>query len=289
MVFLKKHNLTKYIKGRGAEIGALHNPLKVNRKKVQVIYVDMLDKEDLIKQNPEICSKEIKSPDIVADAEDLNVIADESMDFVIASHILEHLPNPIKALKEFHGILKMGGILYLAIPDKRCSFDRERPITALSHLLQDYKERATPETSILHYQEWLTLVELKKEKPVVKCLEDLMNKQYRIHFHVWVPESILELLNYLKNNLRVYFQLEDYYYRKGDMEIIFILKKVSCSSFSDLPCSLKEKYSLIRIHSCKVFNLISIILCYLKKILKRLRCLTITFISSRWSSRVLRI
>jgi SAM-dependent methyltransferase len=39
-------------------------------------------------------------PDIVADAEDLGVIADDSFDWVVLSDVLEHLPNPIEALKE---------------------------------------------------------------------------------------------------------------------------------------------------------------------------------------------
>jgi len=269
MTFFKKHNLTKHIKGKGIEIGALNNPLRINHKKAQVIYVDMLDKGNLIKQNPEICGSEIKQPDITADAEDLNIITDGSMDFVIVRQVLEHLPNPVKALKEFYRILKVEGILYLTIPDKRYSFDKERPITTLSHLLQDYKEGAITETSIAHYQEWLTLVELKKRNPVARHLEDLMSKQYRIHFHVWLPESILELLNYMKNNLGVYFQLEDYYYRRGDIQIIFILKKVNFPSFPDLPCPIKEKYSLVRIVLCKGKAITSIFLCYLKRFLKK--------------------
>lgn len=255
ITFFQKHNLSKYIKGKGIEIGALNNPLKVNHKKAEVLYVDMLGKEELIEQNPEVCGERIKQPDVVADAENLSIIADESMDFVIANHLLEHLPNPIKVLKEFYRALKSEGILHLTVPDKRYTFDRERPITTLSHLIQDYKEGATLQTSIAHYQEWLTLVELKKKNPVARNLEDLVGKQYRIHFHVWLPESILELLNYMKNSLEVYFQLEDYYYRRGDAEIIFILKKVNFLS-TDLPCPIKERYSLLRR-----------VLCYLRRFL----------------------
>ncbi len=246
IIFFQKHNLTKYIKGKGVEIGALNNPLKIGHTKAEVLYVDMAGKEELIEHNPEVCGEKIKQPDIISDAENLSIITDESINFVIVNHLLEHLPNPIKGLEEFHRVLKPEGILYLAIPDKRYTFDRERPITALSHLIQDYKEGTTIQTSVAHYQEWLTLVELKKKNPITRNLEDLMNKQYRIHFHVWAVENILELLNYMKNDRRVYFKLIDYYYRNGDTEAIFILKKVNSSIFPDFSSPLKERYSIPR-------------------------------------------
>lgn len=256
MALLRKHNLIKHIKGKGIEIGALNNPLNVDHEKAWVTYLDMLDKEGLAKQNPEIPASEIKAPDIVADAENLEILGDASEDFIIASHLLEHLPNPIKTLKEFYRILKTGGILYMNIPDKRYTFDKERPVTSLSHLLQDYKNEATPETSTPHYQEWLTMVELKKKDPVVTTLEELTGEQYRIHFHVWLPDSMPELLNYLKNDLGIYFYLEDYYYRKGEGGTIYILKKVT-GTFPDIGIPLKEKYSNIRIALAKCRSITS--------------------------------
>ncbi len=246
MAFSKGHNLTKYIRGKGIEIGALNHPLKINCRYAEVVYVDAFNKEDLIQQNPEICGQEIKAPDIVADAEDLSVIADESMNFVIACHVLEHLPNPIRALKEFYRVLRRNGILYLVVPDKRRSFDKERPVTTLAHLLRDYKERASVENSINHYQEWLTLVELKKEKPVVTTLAGLIDKKYRIHFHVWTPDSIVEILNYAKNNFGLFFKLKDYYYYRKEPAITFVLEKSDVSYLSDLSSPIKEKYSLVR-------------------------------------------
>ena len=238
------------------EIGALHSPLRLSPKKARVSYVDLMDKERLMKQYPELSEQEIIPPDIISDAENLESISDESMDFIVAGQVLEHLPNPIKALKEFYRVLKRGGILYLTIPDKRYSFDNERPVTSLSHLREDYEKGVTLATSLHHYQEWLTLIEINKsEIPVTERLKDLLERQYRIHFHVWMPESLLEILNYIKNNLGVYFNLEDYYYKRWDVEVIFILKKVQSSFLLfDYSSPLKEKYSLIRVSLWKIFK-----------------------------------
>jgi len=243
MLFFKKHNLTKYISGNGIEIGALHNPIKINPKKANVKYVDAFDINELIIQNPEISKNNIKKPDIIGDAENLDMFADESLDFIIAAHILEHLPNPIKALKEFHRVLKVNAILYLAIPDKRFSFDKDRNITPLSHLLEDYKNSATIETNPEHYKEWFEFIESKKKKPLVKNYQELLEKKFRIHFHIWTIESILELLNYARTNLEIYFNLEDYYYRKNDADVVFILKKTTKNLSLEIPQTLKEKYS----------------------------------------------
>jgi ubiquinone/menaquinone biosynthesis C-methylase UbiE len=41
------------------------------------------------------------------------MLADSSQDFVIANHLLEHLPDPIGALKEWYRVLRAGGTLFL--------------------------------------------------------------------------------------------------------------------------------------------------------------------------------
>jgi SAM-dependent methyltransferase len=266
MSVFKKHDLLRYVKGRGIEIGALHNPQKVAAA-VHVVYVDMLGREGLIDKNPEIPVGTIKSPDIVADAEDLGVIPDGSMDFVIASHILEHVPNPIKAIKEFYRVLKAGGILYVAVPDKRYTFDRERPVTPLAHLIEDYAGSATGPASTAHYREWLDFVELKKDHPVAATLDELMKKDYRIHFHVWVPDSVMELFNYLKNESGLNVSLADFYYRRGEQDSIFVIKKTGTPG-KDFPRNLRERYPRIRRALIEAESVLSRCWYYLKRAIK---------------------
>ena len=54
--------------------------------------------------------------DITGNADDLP-FKDESLDYIIAAHILEHLLDPISALAEWKRVLKKGGSLYMSMPD----------------------------------------------------------------------------------------------------------------------------------------------------------------------------
>jgi predicted SAM-dependent methyltransferase len=58
--------------------------------------------------------------DFVGDCTDLSQFADESVDEIYASHVLEHLDHKReipKALKELHRILKPTGVLSISVPD----------------------------------------------------------------------------------------------------------------------------------------------------------------------------
>jgi predicted SAM-dependent methyltransferase len=62
--------------------------------------------------------------DYLCKADNLVGIVNLSQDFIIANHVFEHLDNPLKALIEWHRVLKGGGILFLTVPDKRRTFDK---------------------------------------------------------------------------------------------------------------------------------------------------------------------
>ena len=52
-------------------------------------------------------------------------------DFIIASHLLEHLPDPIAFLRDCEALLRPGGLLSLVLPDSRYCFDCLRPTTTI--------------------------------------------------------------------------------------------------------------------------------------------------------------
>lgn len=54
----------------------------------------------------------------VNSCDDLSIFADDSMDFVFSSHLLEHIKDTKKALTEWMRVLKVGGKLCLYLPHK---------------------------------------------------------------------------------------------------------------------------------------------------------------------------
>jgi SAM-dependent methyltransferase len=146
-----------YIRGNGIEIGALHNPVRIP-KSATVKYIDIMSIPGLRKQYPDLDSRKLVDVDIVDDGEQLAKISDSTQDFVIANHFLEHCQNPIGAMSNMLRVLKEGGVLYLSIPDKRYSFDADRPVTSIEHLLKDYQEG--PEWSKKqHFEEWIRYID----------------------------------------------------------------------------------------------------------------------------------
>ena len=56
-------------------------------------------------------------------------------DYAIASHVIEHVPNPVGWMLEIFDVLKVGAVLSLAVPDKRYSFDLFRRETDSADLI----------------------------------------------------------------------------------------------------------------------------------------------------------
>ncbi len=189
-----------YLKGDGIEIGALHLPLPVPRT-AHVRYVDRMSATDLKKQYPDLAGRKLVDPDIIDDGERLSTIKNGSLDFVIANHFIEHCEDPIFALANMLRVLKPSGMLYLAVPDKRFTDDRDRAVTPIAHLMHDF-EHGPKGSRTGHYKEWVTLVN-KKEKPAdIKAeMNELMAMRYSIHFHAWTFDAFLELLVSLKDTL----------------------------------------------------------------------------------------
>ena len=209
-----------YLKGEGIEIGALHDPLKVPSA-ATVKYVDRLSVAELRKQYPELDSKELVNVDIIANGELLETVADASQDFVIANHFIEHCQDPIRALLSMFRVLKVGGKLYMAVPDKRYSFDLDRPITPLEHLFKDFKEG--PEWSKRqHFEEWVRLVnKVQDEDEVRKQIDINMEMDYSIHFHVWTQREMFEFVAAMRD--LVTFDIE--LVLRNVNEVVFVFRK----------------------------------------------------------------
>jgi|SRR5271165_1088048 len=189
-----------FLHGSGIEIGALQKPLPVPSH-VRVTYVDRLSKHDLRIHYPELRPFDLVEVDVLDNGETLATFQSESQDFVIANHFIEHSQDPIQTIKNFTRVLRSGGIIYLAVPDKRQTFDRDRDLTGLSHLVEDHicgPARSREQ----HYREWVTLVEPhfgavhSGQEAIAARVNKLMMEDYSIHFHTFTPEAMRALLDY---------------------------------------------------------------------------------------------
>ena len=111
---------------------------------------------DLKRQHSDIQEK-IFWPDVLADASELPV-APGTLDFLIASHVLEHLPFTLRALKAWYQSLAPGGVLLVKVPDKRYTFDQRRERTPLTKLIAEY-ERPESFDWLGRYVDWVEKVD----------------------------------------------------------------------------------------------------------------------------------
>ena len=137
----------------------------------------------------------------IADGTELGAIKAETYDFVLSCHSLEHIANPIKALKEWLRVLKVGGVLMLILPDSRFTFDRRRPVTKFEHLLKDFTEN-TAEDDLTHIAEILELHDISYDAGVAdiesfkkRSSDNFINRG--LHHHVFDINLLKEILKYL--------------------------------------------------------------------------------------------
>ena len=208
--------IARHIHGRGLEIGALWKKFPVPAA-ATVWYLDRLDPGELKQEYSEVGHK-VVAPDIVGDAQELP-FRDCSLDFLIASHVLEHMPLPLSTLEEWHRVLAPGGVLVLKIPDKRYTFDVRRPRTPLQHLVAEH-ERPAEFDRHAHFAEWVEFVvgfPRDTEQWRVETRR-LMEMDYSIHYHAWIDEDVRGLLEYTRRemqlNWRCVFFLPARFYRK---------------------------------------------------------------------------
>jgi len=137
----------------------------------------------------------------IREAVNLNNIQSGKYDFVVSCNCLEHIANPILAIKEWLRVLKHDGLLLMMLPNKMLNFDHKRNITTLNHLISDLNNN-TAENDLTHLDEILELHELSLD-PEAGTFEDFKDRGMKnfenraLHHHVFDMKLLKEISGYL--------------------------------------------------------------------------------------------
>lgn len=165
----------KYCIGQGLEIGgSAHNPFGLNT--LNVDFTDSMDTRWKKDEN-RFCGKALKV-DLVANGDNIP-LPDESQDFIVSSHVIEHFTDPIKALTEWDRLVKPGGIIFMIVPHKERTFEKELDCTSLEHLIEDFRTHNTKSHSIIPHG----------------------------HNHCWVTEGFVEVINWMIDELHMKWEI----------------------------------------------------------------------------------
>jgi SAM-dependent methyltransferase len=153
IVHLASHNRTEHTLDRnallrsffdqggvGLEIGPSYNPLMPKASGARVETVDHATASELREKYREagVDISNIEEVDYVLKGQTLleGVGKPGHYDWIVASHVIEHVPDLVGFLKDCEVLLKPTGVLVLAVPDKRLCFDALQRCTSTGEALQ---------------------------------------------------------------------------------------------------------------------------------------------------------
>ena len=222
------------LSGKGLEIGAFEHPAELPNS-CEVKYFDRISTDDARTLFPEVDYASLNPIDYNGDLDrdGLTQFQSDSFDFVIINHVLEHVLNPIHAIRECFRILKNNGSLVISIPDKRFTFDRDRKLTDWGELFDRFQNKVR-DPRIEDYEEIFQLHPNLKGKEISKKEKiSFLNecKERREHLNVWDSKSfktfLMRTLEFLE--IEVDFEKEV----TGDeshFEYLVHLKKINWSN-----------------------------------------------------------
>jgi predicted SAM-dependent methyltransferase len=155
MIFPESKLAHKYCKGSGIEIGAAaHNPFGLEN----CLNIGIPEDEEFYRQHQIDMCGEFAEIDIYARADQLP-FEDNSLDYVVSSHVVEHLYDLIGTFYEWNRVVKNQGVIFIIFP--KCDAlpeDIGRPISSIPEFV--YNNVNPPEKFDSTHHVWIFTLEL---------------------------------------------------------------------------------------------------------------------------------
>jgi len=126
----------------GIEFGAFDRPMVDREKYPQTKYLDYFSRDELVEianDNPNRNAMNIPEIDYVLKGRKISDVVDESVDYVVTVHVMEHLPDLVGWLNEVDKILKERGVIFSVIPNHTHIFDIDRPFTSVGEVVDNFE------------------------------------------------------------------------------------------------------------------------------------------------------
>jgi SAM-dependent methyltransferase len=149
--------------GLGLEIGAGYGPLAAGQPGLNVRSLDHLDQAGLIEKYARqgAPTDHIGPVDYVWSGQRYaELVGETRFDWIVASHVIEHVPDLVGFLNQCAEILTPEGVLTLAVPDRRYSFDYYRPESGLRELIDAHVSGRTLSSPGCAAEHFLSLARL---------------------------------------------------------------------------------------------------------------------------------
>lgn len=226
--------LTRFLLGEGVELGPGHHPFPLPFGGATVRYVDRWEPSENRALFPELGEgAAFPEPDVVAnlDTDRLTSIPSGSQDFVIASHVLEHLAEPLGQIEEIYRVLRDGGTVLILLPDRRHTFDLHRQPTSLDHLAGEYRRRVTT-VDDEHIEEFMRNTDVWSPDWNEAERREAMETHRRrsIHVHCWSESEFLPVLEHTMTVMGMRWELLDTLFVDevpGSLEFGVVLRKTT--------------------------------------------------------------
>jgi SAM-dependent methyltransferase len=126
----------KYCRGEGVELGAAaHNPFNLENC---INIAPKYDERFYSKSQMDTCGR-VATIDLYGDAEQFP-LSDGSKDYIISSHVVEHIPDLIGSFMEWNRVLRKGGVIFIIFPKRDALItDVGRPLSTIEDFETGHK------------------------------------------------------------------------------------------------------------------------------------------------------